>query len=120
MIRLAILSAALLAGCATAPSGQILTSDVAQGMSAAELCLGVSTFRPHNAATAQAEIQRRGINCQDHAQAVYVLQQQRAQAAGILLQNATRPPPVYQVPAPPQQTNCTTRRIGETWRTVCN
>lgn len=88
-------------------------------MSAAELCLGTSTWGPISAGNAMAEIQRRGINCQDHAQAIQGLQQQRAAAAAAIL---GRPQPTYQpyqIPMPQQQTRCTTRWDGAAYRTVC-
>ena len=96
-MRIVILAFLALAGCATQPTME----ERAQQMSAAELCLGLSTFRPENAATAQREIERRGVNCQDHAQAVHKLQQQRAQAMQILLNQP--PTRAYQLPMPQQQ-----------------
>lgn len=134
-MRLLIAGAALaLAGCASQPQQVYAPRDLspaeAQQMPTAQLCLGVSTFRPSNANVAQWELDRRGVNCQDHAQAVSNLQQQqaqeRAQAMGILLQNMNRPATTYQpyqIPPPPgtgPQTNCTTRYVGGAWRTVCN
>lgn len=104
----------------------VLSLESAQQMPAADLCLGLSTFRPSNAAVARQEIDRRGINCQDHAAAMQALQQRRAQEDAILLQRALMPQPTYQykpyqlpMPTTPRQTVCTTERIGNQLQTVC-
>jgi hypothetical protein len=124
-MRMAVLSLLALAGCAAQPQQpNILTPQEAQQMSAAELCLGLSTYGPRSTLAAGEELQRRGVNCQDHAQAIGMLQQQRAQAMGILMQNMNRPAyqyqpynvPLYQTPAP---VRCTSQWIGGQMQTVC-
>lgn len=124
-MRAVVLSCLVLAGCASAPEPlPVLSLQEAEQMSAAQLCLGVSTFRPHNATVAQVAIERRGINCQDHAVAVQGLQQQRAQAAQAMQQQMLNRPVYqpYQLPTPapiPRQQSCTSYRIGNTIQTDC-
>jgi hypothetical protein len=126
MLKMMIPAVLALAGCASQPqAAAVLTPEVAQNMSAATLCLGISTFRPGNAVVAQQEIERRGINCADHAQAVQALQQQRAQADAQATQLLLRQQPNQYQPLPipppirPQQTTCTTQRVGNQLQTVC-
>lgn len=135
-MRIAILAVAALAACATEqpqpPAPRVLTSDIAMQMPIATLCLGVSTWGPTSSGVASAELQRRGVDCRDHAAAVQGLQQQQAQqqaqqaqqraaAAGVLLnQPAYQPIQIqpYQMPVP-RQTNCTSQWNGVAWQTVC-
>lgn len=129
MRLLALACSAALVGCATEPKPlPVLTPDIAQQMSAADLCLGLSTFRPGNASVAQQEVYRRGINCNDHAAAIQALQQARAQREAVILQNSLNRPAYqpyqvnpYQIPTPqmPRQTNCTSYRVGNTVQTDC-
>lgn len=104
--------------------------EVAAQMPTVDLCLGVSTFRPGNAAVAQIELNKRGVDCRDHAQAVYLLQQQRAQQQAqreaVILQQLVNQPAYrpYQIPAPPvmqppRQTYCTSQWIDGQLQTVC-
>lgn len=119
MLKLMIPAAVLaLAGCATAPP--VLTAQQAEQMSVVDLCLGVVTFRPNNAATAYAEVMRRGINCQDHQQAIQAVQQQRGAAAAAAM-GMYRPIQPYQLRPyqTPPRTNCSTVRIGDSLQTSC-
>lgn len=127
-MRSALALVTVLAGCASnqAQTLPILTPQEASQMSVASLCLGLSTFRPVNAQTAQFELTRRGVNCADHAAAVQALQQQDAQLMGIILQQrATAPQPVYIPPvtypitAPTPQVTCTSQWVMGQYRTVC-
>lgn len=93
MKNLAAFGLILLAGCATPPQPlPVLTPEIAQQMPAAQLCLGLSTFRAGNVPPAREEIARRGINCADHTEAMKAILQERiarAQAA------SAAPAPVY-------------------------
>jgi hypothetical protein len=126
MRTLAPLSLVLLAACATQQPLPVLTPEIAQQMSAAELCLGLSTFRPGNVPPAQTEIARRGINCQDHAQGMQLLMQQRLQrqqAAQSMLPAYTplQIPKVEYTPVMPSRPSvtCTTERVLNQLQTVC-
>jgi hypothetical protein len=116
-MRLAALLLLALAGCATPPP--VLSPQQAQQIPTAELCLGASTYRPENAQTAMNELNRRGVNCQDHAQGIQELQQRRAAALQYIMSRPAYKP--YQLPMPPQQqnTNCTGQWIGNQWHTTC-
>jgi hypothetical protein len=123
----AILSLLLLAGCANnqpPPQPRYLTSAEAQTMPVVDLCIGLGTFGPVSAQVASLELQRRGVNCQDHAQAIQLTEQRRNAALGILMQQRQTAPSIYQ-PAPaqpyqiPQPTRCTSQWIGGQMQTVC-
>jgi hypothetical protein len=128
MKSLAILAAAVLAGCASAP--QPTLEEQAAAAPTVNLCAAILYMgRPQSDVAAQ-EIARRGVNCQDHAQAVLQLQaardQARNQAAGIMLQQQAstpliapltyQPVPVQQLPSP---VTCTSQRFGVQVQTVC-
>jgi hypothetical protein len=116
-MRLMILAAAAaLAGCATQPTfDQRLAA--ASNVDVCEAAL----FGPGDQAPrVQGEANRRGINCQDYMPAIIQAQQNRAQAAQILLgRPAMQHTPLqpYQMQKP--QTTCTTQRIGNQLQTVC-
>lgn len=114
---LAVFAALALAGCASQP--RILPPEAAQGMSAVELCRGVATFGPVSAGVAQAEIQRRGVDCAPLMPMISAQDAARNAAALQTLQGQTFQP--YQLPAPQQRNpvNCRTVRIGDTWQTDC-
>jgi hypothetical protein len=123
-MRTVLLCCLVLSGCASQQQPpRELTPSTAMGMNAATLCLGISTFRPGNAAVAQQEIERRGINCADHAMAVQALQQQRAQndaqAMQLLMSRPSPQPYMLPMPVQPQQTICTTQRVGDQLQTIC-
>lgn len=138
MKKLALLAAALLAGCAAQSQGYpqlALTPDIARQMDAPTLCFGLLTFRPENVLRAQAEISRRSIDCSQHAEAVRSMYQTRvAEDAAIAAQQrqAAAPAPAYQpIPMPklewpqipqqqsPRAINCTTTQFGGQLQTRC-
>ena len=73
-----------------------------------------------------AEVVRRGLNCQELLPAITANRAQqdakRAAAAQIIMQrNAAQPliPPLTFQPIGPQSTNCVTQRIGAQLHTTC-
>lgn len=124
-MKVAVLLTALLAGCASQPQGQpILTPEVAQQMSAMDLCRGTLYFRPINAQTAREEASRRGLDCTALYGAVQADEASRRAAAVQLMQNQPpvyQPQPAYQLPmpAPRQQINCESYRVGNSVQTNC-
>jgi hypothetical protein len=116
MLKLIIPAALALAGCATQPT-------LEQWLAAAsnvDLCEAILYGPGDRAHIPQGEASRRGINCQDYLPAIIQAQQNRAQAAQILLgRPAIQHTPLqpYQMQKP--QTTCTTQRIGNQLQTVC-
>lgn len=121
---------ALFAGCASSPPApRVLTPEIAQQLTAAEVCLGVSTFRPGNAEVAAAEVTRRGLKCEEHAQGMQLLIQQRvartqaeaaAAAAPVFIPQPYIPPISYTPMLPPAAVHCTsTPQYGGQVNTVC-
>lgn len=102
----------LLAGCAAQRA--ILTPEVAQQMNAMELCTGTLYFRPENAATAQAEARRRGLDCAPLYPGIQAQTQSRQAAAEAMFSRPTYTPPQSNT------MNCTTQRIGTLLQTNCN
>lgn len=106
---------ALLAGCAAPTMEERIWQS-----SNVQLCEAIAFGNRQVSAMAEHEARNRGINCQDYAQAVLSLRQQRAQAAQILLQRpAYQPAPPMQIPPPPQRTTCRTYQVGNTLQTDC-
>lgn len=120
MKKIALLSAVVLAGCASSGPRLLTISEAAQ-MPTATLCWGVSNFQPVNAVVAKTELESRGVDCRDHAAAVQAIDQRRAAALGILLQQpAPQPYQVQPYQIQPRPTvNCTSQRIGNTVQTNC-
>jgi hypothetical protein len=105
----------VLAGCATQPPTRPVTS-----ASNVELCEAVMYGQGDQVSIPQGEIARRGINCQDYMPAIMQAQQNRAQAAQILLSRpAPQPYQLQPYQMQQRQTTCTTQRIGNQLQTVC-
>lgn len=108
-MRFLLIPALLVAGgCATqTPPGQVSNYGIC------EYTMGGG----NNARIAQAEAARRGLDCTAYYPAIAA---QRANEAAALNNAARffapRPAPAMQFP---QQTNCTSRRVGDTIRTDC-
>jgi hypothetical protein len=124
-MKIAVALIVALAGCASSPPPlRYLTPAEAQTMSVVDLCIGLGAFGPVSAQVASSELQRRGVNCADHAQAIQLTEQRRNAALGILMQQQRQAAPVYQ-PAPavpyqtPPRTTCTSQWIGGQMQTVC-
>jgi hypothetical protein len=100
-MRLAILTAALLAGCATVvPPHQASNEDV---------CINLTI--PEYAPTAQREAARRGLDCRPY----FAQREAQNRALSNAAQYFNRPAPL-----PPRQINCTSYRAGNTWQTDCH
>jgi hypothetical protein len=115
-MRILIAAVVVLAGCSTQPPSRPVTS-----ASNVELCEAVMYGPGDQASIPQGEIARRGVNCQDYMPAIMQAQQNRAQAAQILMQQQPNQYRPLAIPPPirPQQTTCTTQRVGGTLQTVC-
>jgi hypothetical protein len=115
-MRLMILAAAaVLAGCATQPQPRPVTS-----ASNVELCEAVMYGPGDRASIPLGEIARRGIDCRDYAQAIQQAQQNRAQAAQILLGRPAMQPYQLQPHQMPQQRVCRSVVVGNAIETRCN
>lgn len=112
MHKIAIISVALLAGCASMSSEEYVA-----GRSNWDVCR-LTMGGPHSR-NAEIEAQRRGLNCAPLYQAISADEASRRAAAMQILQNRQRaqPMPAYQMP---QQTRCTSRAVGNTVETVCD
>lgn len=108
-MRIAIgLAALALAGCAgPRPAAEFSNIDICK----------YTMQGGQNATVAQAEANRRGLDCTRYYGAIQA--QRNSEAAA--LQNAAnyfnRPAPP--MPLPPQPINCTSRRVGNTVQTDC-
>lgn len=105
-MRLAILTAAVLAGCAATPQQMAQESN----WNVCRFTMG----GPHSQ-VAQQEAQRRGLDCTPLYPAIAAkLQAENAAVANF--QRAINPP----MQPFPRQTNCTSYRMGNTIQTSCN
>lgn len=125
MKSVAILAVVAIAGCATAPQPSL--EERAAVAPVVNLCAAILYAGRPQSDVAANEIARRGVNCQDHAQAVLQFQQARNQAAADLQQQRAAPivippltyRPVVPVQLPPDPVTCTTQRFGNQLQTVC-
>jgi hypothetical protein len=114
MHKIAVVSVALLAGCASMSSEEYVAS-----RSSWDVCR-LTMGGPHSR-NAEVEAQRRGLNCAPLYEAISADEASRRAAAMQILQNRQRAPQpaAYQMQVP-QQTNCTSRMIAGTVHTRCD
>ena len=106
-MKLLILAPLLLAGCAMSPQQMAAQSTF-------DVCrLGMGG--PHSQ-VAQQEANRRGVDCAPYYGAILARQANENAATANIMRALN--PPAPQVIAP-QQTNCTSRRVGNTVQTQC-
>lgn len=105
-MRLAILSAAVLAGCAATPQQMAQQSNY-------DVCR-FTMGGPHSA-VAEAEARRRGLDCSSMYGSIAAQEQARNAATANFLRSINPPP--RPMPAP---LNCTSYRQGNTVQTLCN
>jgi hypothetical protein len=103
-MRLAILTAAMLAGCATViPPHQATNEDVCRNLAI-----------PEYAPTAQQEARRRGLDCGPY----FAQREAQSRALNNAAQFFNRPAPAIQ--PSPRPLNCTSYRVGNTVQTDCH
>jgi hypothetical protein len=106
-MKLAVVAALVLAGCANTPASEVADIDLCRH----QLRGG------QNAMVAQQEANRRGLDCRPYFSTLAAQEAARNQAANQALQFFT--PQAAPMPASPLMTECRTVRIGGTLRTQC-
>jgi hypothetical protein len=124
-MRIALVCALLLAGCAASPEK---VQQAAYTAPDSELCQVYVTGRQEYVAILGAEIRRRHLDCKpywDEMEARERVQNQQAQrnaanaAATLQILRSMQPPPPPITPIAPS-VNCTSRVIGNQAQTICN
>lgn len=115
-MRLAILTAALLAGCAATYTPQQLTA-AARGSNDLQLCEALYSLPSEQGVYFYAEIKRRQVNCSQF-EAIFAARDRRRQQEAAALNNAAQ---FFNRPAAPAQgpVTCQSYRLGNSIETTC-
>jgi hypothetical protein len=103
-MKLAVLAALVLAGCANTPATEVADMDLCR----------YQLRGGNNAMVAQQEANRRGLDCRPYFPAIAAQEQAQNDATANFLNSMSQP----RRPAP-QMRSCTTQRLGNTLQTDC-